>query len=491
MNPAQLRPLPVIATLLGAGAAIWCTWPPLVHTWMAMADYQHGGLLALFLLVWVYQRASQVPCYTPHASPLAAVLLLGALLAWLVAYRAASSIGQQIMIPPILWLAVWMSCGIVAARLVAAPILCLYFAIPVWEVLLPTLQHLTVGVAETVLGWLGVPVAINGPLVTIPEGTFEIAEGCAGKRYLIVALTVAAVFAGTVRLRPRRALAFLAITAALALVLNWLRVMIVIYAGHLTDMQSYFVAREHLSLGWALFAVLVAIVCLIGWRLAPASPRGVAPPAAEAARAASFPRSGLAATLLLLCLPLAAQLYARYALARPGNPTVLHLPELAGWRGPRVPDPAWAPHCIGASSQTHAAYEGAAGAVQVFVAEYLEQRAGAKLISYENTLTDPAWLQLRAEALDPAGRTAGSAAAAALWMVTPDGQPWIVSYVYQVDRVVTASPVLAQLAYGTLSWGGVRPSRLVAIAAPCPGSCDETQRTLSLFWSTVGERLLR
>ena len=492
MNAAQLRPLPVIAALLGAGAAIWSTWPPLVHTWRVMADYQHGGLLALFLLAWVYQRANRAR-YTPHASPLAALLLLGALLAWLVAYRAVSSIGQQIMTPPILWLAVWMSCGVVAARLVAAPILCLYFAIPVWEALLPALQHLTVVVSETALGWLGVPAAINGPFVTIPEGTFEIAEGCAGKRYLIVALTVAAVFAGTAGLRPRRALAFLGITAALALVINWLRVITVIYAGHLTDMQSYLVAREHLSLGWFLFALLVAIVCVIGWHLAPApgTAREAGPPAAEAPRAASFPRSGIAATLLLLCVPFAAQLYARHALAPPGNPPALHLPELAGWRGPRAPDPVWAPHCIGASSETHAAYDGEAGAVQVFVAEYLEQRAGAKLISYDNTLTGSEWLQLRAGALDPTGRTAGSAAPAALWMVTPDGQAWIVSYVYQVDRVVTASPVLAQLAYGTLSWSGVRPSRLVAIAAPCHDSCDETQRILSMFWSRVGELLLR
>jgi hypothetical protein len=33
--------------------------------------------------------------------------------------------------------------------------------------------------------------------------------------------------------------------------------------------------------------------------------------------------------------------------------------------------------------------------------------------------------------------------------------------------------------------------RLLAIAAPCEGSCEQAQHRLSAFWSVVGARMLR
>jgi hypothetical protein len=77
-----------------------------------------------------------------------------------------------------------------------------------------------------------------------------------------------------------------------------------------------------------------------------------------------------------------------------------------------------------------------------------------------------------------------------VWLLTPQNQIWVVSYVYQVAGVVTASPVLAQLAYGTLSWTGALPSRLLAVAAPCRGSCEAAQREVADFWSAAGSDLL-
>jgi EpsI family protein len=507
IHSVRLR-LPVLAALAAAAAAIWPTWPPLVRTWLGMADYHHGSLLAVFLAGWLYRRGASLPPAAPRASMTAAGLLLATLLGWLIAWRAASSIGQQIMAPPILWLAVWASCGRPVAARIAAPLACLYFAIPVWELLLPALQHLTIAVTETALGDLGVPVVINGAFVTIPEGTFQIVEGCAGKRYLIVALTVAALLAGTAGMRWRRALGYLAITAALALLTNWLRVMTVIYAGHVTDMQSYLVAREHVSIGWAMFAVLVAIVCLIGRRLAPHSAAGqpdstpfagsrhagqrATPLPSETAPGvlATLMHSGVPAALLVLSVAPLAQLYARYALAPGPVSPAAQLPTAAGsWSGPLAPDLRWMPRYPGASSVSRASYSSARGAVQVFVAEYQTQREGAKLISYDNRLLGTDWLRLEAGPLDTPGAPSPAGKAAALWATTPDREAWLVSYLYQVDGIMTASPVLAQLAYGTLSWRGPLPMRLLALAAPCESSCEEAQRRLDEFWSAVGAHM--
>ena len=48
-----------------------------------------------------------------------------------------------------------------------------------------------------------------------------------------------------------------------ALVTNWLRISIIVVAGHLTNMQHYLVSGEHYSFGWGMFAVAMAVFFLI------------------------------------------------------------------------------------------------------------------------------------------------------------------------------------------------------------------------------------
>ncbi len=503
LAPEYAGALPVFLVLAAAAAAIWPSWPALVDTWHFTADYRHGDVLMLALTVWIFVRAVASPPAQPRVSPLAAAALLSMLALWLVAYRAASSIGQQIMIPPILWTAVWLGCGWAMALRTAAPLACLYFAIPVWEFLVPPLQHLAVAVTEWGLGLAGVPVSIDGTMVTIPEGTFQIAEGCAGKRYLIVSLTIAALFAGALGIAALRTIAFMIVTAALALVMNWMRIMIVIYAGHETEMTHYFVAREHVSLGWVLFAALVGLVCLAGrWLAGPATPSALRPEAradATAGVARSTALVGLRqpailATLLVLCLPMAAVLYAQYALAAAPRPVPIVLPvgaALQGWRGPLDPDRSWSPRYAGASSQRRASYREAAGTVELYVAEYQRQRPDAKLIRSANSLLPDDWQPIGVASLDAARLRAPFAAAPTLLARTPTGARWLISYLYQVGDTITPSALWVQWVYGTRSWSRPLPTRVVAIAAQCGESCEQAQDELERFWGALGASLLQ
>src|SRR6185437_9872552 len=186
---------------------------------------------------------------------------------WLIAARANVEIGKQALAPVILWLAVATASGWRGVLALTAPVLYLYFAIPVWEQIVPLLQWLAVAVVHAGFGLAGVPVRIEGILITIPEGSFIVLEGCSGKRYLIVALATAGLLAAVYSLGWRRTARYLALTAALALVANWVRVIIVIAAGHLTNMTSYLVTHEHFSLGWAIFAVMLLAVWMLGRKL--------------------------------------------------------------------------------------------------------------------------------------------------------------------------------------------------------------------------------
>ncbi|MGH8218577.1 MAG: exosortase [Steroidobacteraceae bacterium] len=496
MYPSALVLLGAVAA---AALAVWPTWPALLTTWHVMPDYDYAELLVPFIVGWLAARCARLPKPTARMSPFALAALLAAFCVWLVAYQASSNIGEQLMVPAILLTALWTAFGLPIAKRMAVPVACLYFAIPLWEFLVPVLQSAGVWVAETVLGLVGVPVHIAGNLVSIPEGTFQIAEACAGRRYFVVCVTIAALLAGTSRMRPLRAISFMVLAGALAIVMNWIRILTVLYAGHITNMQSYLVRVEHVSFGWALFAVLMVIVCLIGSRLARS---GTLPPTAtEPSRGAAgvrelLMRPAVPITALVLLIPVLAIMYSRYELgsgaaSQSDEAATVILPGRArGWLGPHAPRSGWRPRYQGAAATQRAGYQSAAGEVEVFIAQYGHEQPGAKLVSSANDLFPTDWIVLNEGVLAGGAGRGANDYARLLRLATPLGAQWEISYLYRVDGFVTRSAAAAQIARGVLGWTGPIRSRIAAVASRCRPSCEVAERRLEEFWSTAGPQLL-
>jgi EpsI family protein len=417
------------------------------------------------------------------------VLLLAlALAGWLIAYRSNIELGKQILAPPIVWLAIACVAGRRMALSLTGPIAFLYFAIPVWEEVVPLLQWLAVTVASGVMGLIGVPVHIDGILVTIPEGSFIVQDACSGKRYLVVALAAASMLAATGRLDWRRTLRYLGLTAAMALVVNWVRIIIVIYAGHATHMHSYLVAREHVSLGYAMFALLLLAVLRIGLRLArPTS----SSPEARSAPAAPFPPSRvtalrLGATALLLCVPSLAALDMARSETPSGASAVIPVPHAgAGWHGPLATSGLWIPDFPGAPAVSRAAYESDAGLrVETYWAAYAAQQPDSKLIHYSNHLTTPKWMLLSRSPTQR--RLQGHTEITVRTLLTQawgSGSRWLIDYYYVVGGVEVTQDWAAQVLYGLLSWGRPAPAGVFAVAAACAPDCKAAERALSAYWS--------
>src|SRR5262249_57048531 len=129
-----------------------------------------------------------------------------------------SALAQQLLIPPVMWLVVCAVCGHAIALRMAAPLAWLYFAIPVWEYLVPLLQLMTVSVTEVFLRLLHIPAVIDGFHVTLPTGSFQVAEGCSGRRYFVMTLTVTSLAGAIARLPWRRFALLMACAIALALI---------------------------------------------------------------------------------------------------------------------------------------------------------------------------------------------------------------------------------------------------------------------------------
>lgn len=466
-----------------AAVAVWPSLQSLAQIWREVHDYQHGWLIAPIAIVWFGLVLRGPLPGAPRASYAATMPLALALAAWLVAYNANSQMAHQLLAPWVLGLSVLAVSGPKVTRAFAAPIGFLYFATPIWDYAVPVLQRLSVWATESALALVGVPAVVSEYVVTIPEGTFRIIEGCSGKRYFMVTLAMAVLSAHVHGIRGWRYPVFVAGCGLLAMIANYVRIFTVIYAGHVSRMQHYFVAVEHKSLGNAIFVVLLLAVFLLARRLA--SPHSVQRASAGGRLAAEGSPGGR--IVLVALLGLAIGLTQARASASLPPPRLLGLPVATGtWQGPLPASPSWQPRYPGAADSRRAAYVSPAGTVEVYVNVYGEQRQGeGELIQYGNTLLAPgewtrAW-PLQADALQPARGPALLAFEAR----APSGQRWLVARVFDVGGKLTTSELAAQLSYGLQSTLRPVPAGVFALASQCDGNCEAARALVKSFWDDM------
>ncbi|HEV8331050.1 MAG TPA: EpsI family protein [Steroidobacteraceae bacterium] len=451
---------------------LWPTVVSLTRIWRDMFDYHHGPLIAIIAIVWLWRIRRDIDACSVR--PVRAALPLGAvaLLTWAIAYRANSELMQQALLPVIPILFVYAALGPKVCWRLVPPIAFLYFGIPVWELLLPYLQWLTTNVAESVLGLMAVPTHVEGHHVTIPEGHFSIVEGCSGKRYIVTGLAFAALAAAIEGLHWRRTLVLLSISTGLALVTNWIRVVTVIYAGHATQMQSYLVAHEHKSFGYALFIPQLLVLLWVARRVR----RGQADePAAQVPEVERRSRpADLVIAMVLAALPIL--VWARAPREQPA-PHLAPMPIATGaWQGPLPAAAAWQPRFLNPADERRAAYAMNRQRIELYLNVYGVQTQGHELVFHRNSIAPgDRYILIR--------KLPARAAMPPAQIVTEaNGTRWVVTQVYEVGGWLTASPAMAQLYYGLHAIVRPVPAGTLALAARCEADCDVAERAIDGLW---------
>ena len=460
-----------VLCLLGL-AAFWPAFDGLIRVWADTADYRHGYVIAAVSIGWLVLLRRRIDSANTQTSLAVLPALLLAIVVWLIAYSGNSQMLEQLIAPAAILIAVYAASGREVALLVGAPLVCLYFAVPVWDHLVPLLQWLTTVVAESVLRLLHVQTVVQGNTVTIPEGSFQIVEGCSGKRYLLVALPFAAVVGATHGLRAARTAALVASAAVFAMVANWLRVIIIIYAGHVSNMEHYLVAEEHLTFGWFVFLPLLVSVMLLARRLSRPAPhlhhsRESSPPPIASPSGAWL----LVAALMLIPLFATLRPKATFDAPRIGRMPIM----VDAWQGPLPGDMSWQPHYVAPAAERRAAYASSQGEVQVYVNVYGAQTEGHELIFFGNSVA-PAdrWTILQ--------RLAPRDGLVTMLVSGSADARWAIAQTYSVRSQLTHLPALAQLYYGVHALWSPVPAGTIALAAKCTPDCHDAVERIHGFW---------
>lgn len=290
--------LAVVLVGVAVCAVLWPTTLSLYARWIRMDEaYSHGFLLLLAVLVLIAQQPWPEQAGGRRWPWLLAMLPVALL--WWVGHLADIILFEQLCLP-LLWLfgvgAIWST---TAVRAFAFPILFLYFAIPIWDHLVPLLVDTAVHVVSFLVARTDIPVMMQGNQIEIPSGVITVADGCSGERYLVVGLAFGTLAARLYFSRTSWRALIIVLALVLGLVTNWLRIYLLVLIGYATEMKSSLM-HDHELFGFVLFAIIFAfLVWLIRAHSDQPAPAPVRRPPAQLQ--SSGP--GTVAWLMLLALP--------------------------------------------------------------------------------------------------------------------------------------------------------------------------------------------
>lgn len=233
--------------------------------------YDHGPLVALIWLAGiVYLNWTEEKPESITGSGRVTVLTLTIL----AAFCFFNKIGEKYSIETIqhfslyafLVLAIWFVQQPADRFRYSMLSLALLSGVPVWDLAVPILLSLTVGIAESALSSLSISIYFSGAFVTMPYGMIEIAEGCSGLRYFLSSIAFSATYAFLYINNRSNAMFFIAITIVLAFTFNLIRVITIILIAYISSMESAIV-RDHALLGWILFSVSLAASMWVGQKM--------------------------------------------------------------------------------------------------------------------------------------------------------------------------------------------------------------------------------
>ncbi len=180
----------------------------MVYTWWTNVTYNHGFFVLPVSLWLIWLRRDMLRRMTPRQEPLALLALAAMAGGWLIG-RAGDvlAVEEVALVGMLVALFVFVFGRAVSRRLVF-PLAFLFFMVPVGDALIAPLQDFTARFAVELLRWSGIPVFHDGIMIQIPNGLYEVAEACAGIRFLIANVVISALFA---HLAYREALEVLAV----------------------------------------------------------------------------------------------------------------------------------------------------------------------------------------------------------------------------------------------------------------------------------------
>ena len=234
-----------------------------VRTWYVSTAYNHCFMVIPIAAYLIWDRRPALLGLTAVPIPYVALLALPLSAVWLAAERLGIMEGRQLVFITMVEVLFLAMLGWRLWWAVLGPLLYLYFLVPFGEFLTPKLQDITALFIRHGIDVLGIPAYIDGYIIEIAEGTFFVAEACAGLRFLIASIAFGVLYALMMYRSPVRRTAFILLSIVVPIIANGMRALGIVWLGHLLG-SAEAAAADHILYGWIFFSLVILLLILIG-----------------------------------------------------------------------------------------------------------------------------------------------------------------------------------------------------------------------------------
>ncbi len=273
----------------------------------------------------------------------------------------------------------------------------LILIIPLGGPLVPALVKWTADVVFAALQASGLPIYRDGAYFMVPSGAWAVVDACSGVGYLNTVLLLAALYVWFMYQSTARRIAFFSGAIVLAVAGNWLRAYLTILIAHLSD--NRFLRDDHSTFGWLLFAALLSLYFVLGWRFRESASAGQTAGTGKAADAqrptalSAIPLALIAAGAVIALWPLAQAL--AFGTPATNGSSIASVAAKAGWSAVTDAPPGWEPHLRNPTWTKAQTFEKSGKRVSVFIGYFENQTWDSKLVTSVNQFADsddPIWV---------------------------------------------------------------------------------------------------
>src|SRR5258706_11740946 len=348
-----------------------------VQVWQVSPTYSHCFLIIPIVIWLIWEKRAALGALVPGLAPQALFFIPVLTLGWWIGELSAINEIQQYAVVAIMQALIVALLGVSIIRVIWFPVLYLLFLVPTGEYLIVPMQQFATHFVDVSLNILGIVHYTEGTTFELTNGCFEIAEACAGLRFLIATVTLGVLFSYMMFRKIYKTVLFLVASIAVPLIGNGLRCVGIIVLAHFTN-NAYGAGADHIVYGWGFNVVILLVLGLLGSLFRddfsdkpsirpqpPVSPRKLA-------------GISILAASLLGAGPALAFWHDNY-FSGSDLSSIAHLFEPPGWQ-PGPPSATWHPDFSGFDAQTSAAIipsnQPDALPVDLFLGYYARPRPG-------------------------------------------------------------------------------------------------------------------